>query len=273
MATTTYHLGELSTAPKQEQTYLNDYYTEDVYTFKITGTRSINLNLHAITAGDNANLYLYRDTDQDRILDPGEPLLSQSLKTGNTDDSVNYLASAGSYLAVVRRYAPGSQGRLDYHLDLSATPSYPYPSPGREPPNLLPKEFIVGGLTTPNSWTGRNVVSRSNAVGNSDTADTFSFSVPERDGFDPSTLRFYKPRTDIKLINLTADADIRVIQDRNFNSIVDSNEIIGSSVHGGTASELIASLRPGDYCLQVYQYSGNTNYQVRFETYWQLYLP
>ena len=63
-----------------------------------------------------------------------------------------------------------------------------------------------------------------------------------------------------------ADADMRVIEDYNGNNIIDLNEIIDSSINGGSESELISGIEgPGDYFLQVYQHSGNTDYQLTFD--------
>ena len=50
------------------------------------------------------------------------------------------------------------------------------------------------------------------------------------------------------LNGLTANANVEVIQDRNNNGLVDSNEIIAFSRNGGTISEsLIGNLSNGTY--------------------------
>lgn len=92
-------------------------------------------------------------------------------------------------------------------------------------------------------------------VGDYDTADTYAFS-----------LDFYEG-VDIYMTGLTADADIRLIEDRNGNGIVDSGEVVDISSNFGTFSEAVSTDISGDYLLQVYQHSGNTNYSLTFGHY------
>jgi hypothetical protein len=89
MATGNYSVGDLTNIPYSNSTYLNDYWTDDVYTFSIDETSSINLNLHNITAGDDADLYLYEDTNGNGIFDTGIDQQAESSTLGsNSDDSV-----------------------------------------------------------------------------------------------------------------------------------------------------------------------------------------
>lgn len=239
-------------------TFLNDNLTDDVYTFELDGTKSINLNLHNITTSDDADLYLYRD-DGDGVFDLiQDQQLASSTSGSNSDDSINYLAQSGSYFARVERYAPGSQDRLDYELDLSATPDTPSST---EAPNLLPREIDLGHITPifyPNS---PETITRTGWVGDSDTADTYHFSAHSSGGGDGVEI-------DVSLTGLSSDADIRLIQDANSNQIVDLGEIIESSTFGGVSDESFRRyvdnfhLANNDYFIQVYQYSGDTSYDL-----------
>ena len=93
-------------------------------------------------------------------------------------------------------------------------------------------------------------------MGSDDTVDTYAFS-----------LDFYEG-TNISLSGLSSDADIRLIRDSNSNGIVDANEVIESSTGLGSRSESITGIdTSGDYFVQVYQYSGNTNYTLSFDHY------
>ncbi len=249
MVTSNYIVGSApSYHPYSNSTYLNDYYTDDVYSFNVSENSSLNLNLHNITAGDDADLYLYRD-DGDGVFELNEDQeLASSRLAGNSDDFINYLVEPGNYFARVERYAPGSQGRLDYELDLSATPVNPSVA---DAPNLLPKEFEVGNVFSsgPQTFSGW--------VGDADTADTYAFSVPN--------LGFGIYLANISLTQLSNDADIRLIEDSNSNDIVDQGEVIGSSTNGGSLDEsIVMGLDEGEYFLQVYQYDGDTNYQLTF---------
>jgi hypothetical protein len=248
MVTTNYSIGNLTSIPSSRSTYLSDYYTDNVYSFNITNTSSINLNLHNISAGDDADLRLYADSNHNGVFDSGDQQLQYSIHSGNSDDSINYLASAGTYFARVERYAPGSSGQLDYRLDLSATQQYPSPA-NTAPPNLLPTEFDGGVLSSGNTYTNNDW------VGNTDTSDVYRFSVAN-----------YGNVT-VRLTGLSSDADIRLIDDLNNNHIVDPGEVDSAftSTHAGSSDETISwgrhSYNP--FFIQVYQYSGDTSYQLQ----------
>ncbi len=240
--------------PYSDSNYLNEDLTERVYTFEIDETSSINLNLHDITTSNDADLYLYRD-DGDGVFDLiQDQELASSRRAGNADDSINYLAEPASYFARVERYAPGSQGSLDYELDLSATLDTPSST---EAPNLLPREIDLGDIAL--NSLGNQTITRSGGVGGSDTADTYQFSASGgNDGVE----------IDVSLTGLSSDADIRLIQDRNRDQIVDLDEIIESSTLGSTSNESFSTyldnseLANYDYFVQVYQYSGDTSYDL-----------
>lgn len=241
MVTSTYNVGSLGETPVERSNYLSDDFTQDVYSFSISDTQSINLSLHNITPGDDADLNLYQDVNSNGSLDSSDTLILSSGRGSNLDESVNYLGSAGSYLAVVDKYLVSDNDGLDYELDLSATSQFPYYTSA---PNLLPKEIELGTIST-SSQTG--------SLGNDDTADTYYFSVSS----------FGSVQLNASLTGLTADADMRLVQDSNSNQIVDSNEILAYSRLGGSSSEsLNYDVNSGDYFLQVYQYSGNTDYNL-----------
>ncbi len=244
MVSSDYSMGNLTEEPVSNSTFLNKFYTDDLYTFSISETSSINLNLHHISVGDDADLSLYQDSNGNGLFDENDELLASSDLGGDADESINYLADPGDYIAVVKRYDLGSQGHLDYELDLSATSTLPLPD---QAPNLLSREVnlgILSGETTSLDW-----------VGNTDTSDTYAFSLGEGG-------------VNISLSELSSDADMRLIEDYNGNNIIDLDEVLASSINGGSESESISGIEdPGDYFLQVYQYSGDTNYQLTFDHY------
>jgi hypothetical protein len=255
-----YTVGSASASPYSNSTYLNDYWTDDIYSFSVSEKSSINLNLHNITAGDDADLYLYQD-DGDGVFELNQDTrLASSRRGGNSDDSINYLVESGNYFARVERYAPGSQGSLDYELDLSATPDTPYPANDpTEAPNLLPKEFELGQINLAGGSTNWNqTITRTDWVGDSDTADTYHFSVSDYIGEAVAL--------DVSLTGLSSDADIRLIRDRDGDQIVDLNEVIDSSTLGSTSNESFRSILQNvineDFFVQVYQYSGDTSYDL-----------
>lgn len=196
---------------------------------------------------------VYRTENQEPLIVTQSKQSTASIfqSSGNSDDSINYLASAGTYFAQVTRYAPGSVDGLNYTLDLSATQQNPLPA-DTAPPNLLPTEFD-GGVLSP--YGNNNVYTNYDWVGNTDTSDVYRFSLSD-----------YSNVT-ISLTGLSNDADIRLVQDFNNNHIVDSGEVQSAftSTSGGTSDETISFALHGgnDFYVQVYQYSGDTNYQLQ----------
>jgi len=214
----------------------------DVFGINLTSTSNINLALTNISEGDDADLKLYKDTNGNGEFDSGDQLVPNGTSRlgGNADDSINFADQpAGLYFAEVSRYAPGSSGSVSYRLSASTA----------DPSNLIAIEYQLGNLspTQDLSFPGQ--------VGNTDTSDIYAFSL----GFSVDT--------NISLTGLSSDADIRVMRDINRNGIFDSNDQIVSSTYGGTTSESINLDDAGNYFLQVYQYSGDTNYTLAFDNY------
>jgi hypothetical protein len=247
-----YNIGSLDSTPVQRSTHLKKgTYENDVYEFNISVTRNINLSLHNITSGFDADLYLYRDSNGNGVIDATDTLIQGSYRGRNADDAINVRAKTGTYFARVKFYSGGSGANLNYDLDISATSINPSST---DAPNLLPREVDVGRLFS----GGGGPQSFTDWVGDTDTVDTYAFSLP---GVASGSIHL----VNIQLENLISDADIRLIEDSNSNGIVDAGEVFDFSVNGGTAPEsMTVGLTGGDYFLQVYQYSGDTNYQLTF---------
>ncbi|MEH2462780.1 PPC domain-containing protein [Nostoc sp.] len=245
---TLYNLGTLGSTPIVKNNFdLNPSEPTDVFQFKITNASNINLSLTDISTGDDADIQLFRDANNNGVLDNFDRQAGLvSRQGGNHDDAINFKTSSGTFFAEVSRYAFGSSGNVSYDLALSATaPSGTFPLSASFS-NLLPKEVVLGDLS--------GDVTRSGNVSNTNTADVYSFSLGTFEGVN------------IKLDGLTSDADIRLIQDFNRNRIVDAGEEIARSTSGGITSELISNINlSGDYFLQVTEFGGNTNYNVTFD--------
>ncbi|MDJ0690782.1 MAG: pre-peptidase C-terminal domain-containing protein [Xenococcaceae cyanobacterium MO_188.B32] len=242
----TYNLGNLSSSPIKRNNYsVTPRDPTDVFKFRIIGTRSINLNLHNISAGDDADLRLYQDSNRNGILDAPDRQLKNSRRGSNRDDSINYRAGSGTYFAKVERYALGSSDWVRYSLHLSATPTSGVSS--QRASNLLPIETNIGTLNGTRTFTG--------LVGNTNTSDVFRFRL----GSNRSV--------NLTLAGLSKDSDLRLIRDANGNRIVDSGDVLVSSTRGSNNSEWISRfLRGGNYFVQVHQYSGNTRYYLSTST-------
>lgn len=115
-----------------------------------------------------------------------------------------------------------------------------------DPGNTLNTAHDIGSLSA--------TYTTSNFVGSSDTSDFYGFSLDGTSNFN------------LSLTGLSSDADVRLIQDLNGNSIFDYDlgEQIAYSNFGSTFDESInlQSLAAGDYFVQVYQYSGDTDYNL-----------
>jgi hypothetical protein len=125
--------------------------------------------------------------------------------------------------------------------------------------DLLGPIFVLSDntLTTANNLgTLNGLQSRTGYVGATDTVDFYKFNLS---GISNVTLA---------LTGLTADADLRLIQDINNNGVVDAGDELSYSGRGGSLNETLnKTLLAGNYFVQVSQYSGNTNYKLHlYET-------
>ncbi len=108
--------------------------------------------------------------------------------------------------------------------------------------------------------TARNVVGVQNGsisltefVGTGDIDDFYRFDINTNSNFS------------LRLDGLTADADVRLIQDRNRNGVFDLGERISYSQESGTIPDVInlSNLAPGTYYVQVSSFLRNsTNYNL-----------
>jgi len=165
-----------------------------------------------------------------QLLNAAGTVIASSTRGGTLSDDIHLNAQpAGTYYARVFQFS----GDTNYNLRLSTA----------DPSNILAPQENLGPLV--------GSVSRSDFVGDNDTSDFYRFSV-------------FGTRTLTAVVNgLSSDADLRLIRDINSDGILQAGEVVASSIQGGTFSENINRvLGSGDYYLQVYQFSGNTNYNL-----------
>jgi hypothetical protein len=247
-------LGTLTSTPIQEQYQtVSSTNTQDTYRFKVNDAETINLAMHIMLSnGDpdhdeigNAELRLYADTDNTGFLSSGDSLLARSSTSIPSlfDNAINYTVGSGTYFAQVQRI-PSQSTITNYNLDLSATT----PS---QPSNLVPAEHRVDaftGISQTQTYKGY--------IDNTNTSDVYAFSTK---GMGNNSL------VTISLTGLSADADIRVIRDIDKDGLVGTNEFFGSSTKASNASESFTLSAHDDFFVQVYQYQGNTSYQLKFD--------
>ncbi|RUR73126.1 hypothetical protein DSM107007_54850 [Nostoc sp. PCC 7120 = FACHB-418] len=164
----TFDLGTIGSTPVLRNNFtLTTSDTTDVFKFRTTSTRNLNLSVTDISVGD-PELLLFRDNGNG-IFDANDQSVDLSARSSNRDESINNQENAGTYFAQVIRGA-ASSGTISYDFAVSATA--PNSTSGFS--NLLPREFELGNLS--------GDVSRSNIVGDFDTADTYQFSLGDFEG-------------------------------------------------------------------------------------------
>jgi subtilisin family serine protease len=223
---TAYDVGSLSTTPKIFSESIGGTDQYDYYKFSLSTSSNLNIALTNLNAGTDADLYLY---------DRNGNWLNASYNNGTSDEALNHSLKAGTYYARVTKFS----GVTPYTLALSAT------APTTVASNLLPAERDIGPLTiTP--------YTRSSSVGTLNTADVYRFSISE-----PRNLS-------LSLTGLQSDVDLRLIRDLNGDRVVDADEVLASSQNGGTTSESLSRdlTSPGEYYIQVFRYSGESNYTL-----------
>lgn len=238
-----YDANSLNNQVYSSNTYLEDNrFENDIYKFNISSTSDIRISLNNISSGDDAFIGLYRDTNNNGILDNSD--LFVDFEDQGLDKTIDLDSQqSGTYFVRVGYYSgdSGSDGIINYDLDISATTGFGISQ-------VIGVESDLGNLNED--------VTRSGVINSSNIVDTYQFD-----------LGFYEG-VNISLSGLSADADINLVQDRNNDGLVQTSEIIGSSNNGSNFNELISGIdQSGTYQLLVYQYSGNTNYTVNFDHY------
>src|SRR5262249_6664932 len=149
---------------------------------------------------------------------------------GTTPDAINHSpAAAGTYFVHVKQYSGDTNYTLQLTTDFAG--------------NSLGSARDLGTLVDRKSF--------SDFVGSIDPNDYYRFSLA---GWAGSLLH-------ARLSGLSADADLQLIQDANYNGVVDPGEVLASSTYGSTWNE---DINPwyrlgGTYYVRVYQFSGDTN--------------
>ncbi|MBD2157421.1 pre-peptidase C-terminal domain-containing protein [Leptolyngbya sp. FACHB-16] len=206
----------------------------ETYRFTLDSNANFNAVLTGLAVGNDFDLRLIRDTNSNGIVDSGEQIVVAN-QSNNVDDVINVRSlAAGDYFLQVSQFEGGGT----YSLNLSNTGSF-------GPSNLLPTEVTVGTVTSTTTRTG--------SLGVNNASDTFRFNI--------STDR----SVSLSLSGLSADADLRLIQDVNNNGIVDAGEELQRSEGTGTGDENITrSLAAGNYIAQAYFYAqtGSTSYNL-----------
>jgi subtilisin family serine protease len=201
--------------------------------YQFTLAQASHLNLAVTGLSSDANLRLFRDGNGNGLLETNE-LVHRLTRNGSADEVLNVanLATGSYYLEV---YRPIGYTSYTLHLSTSSLSE------------LLPAEIDWGTLTSDRTATG--------TINGSNRVDTYRFTLATTQ------------QASLSLTGLSADADVRLIQDLNSNGVVDAGDELARSQQDGTANEAIArELASGTYFIQVYQYAGTTNYTLTLNT-------
>jgi hypothetical protein len=218
---------------------------QSIETYQINQTEvgNFNASLSNIPAGANVDMFLLRDANNNGIADAGDFIVGSS-KNANADEAINVRSlAAGNYFLQVAYGAGSTQDSASYRLNISNT--------GSNPSDLLPVERHLGILDLPLPG-GSQPKTHTGSLNDRNTSDTIRFSVAGN------------RNTRVSLTGLSANADLRLIEDRNNNGRIDPDEIIQVSTSFGTTSETIGRpLTAGNYFAQVFlPAAGNTNYTL-----------
>ncbi|GCL46305.1 S8 family serine peptidase [Microcystis aeruginosa] len=161
------------------------------------------------------------------LLNSNGRVITKSTNNNNSSESITRQLNAGTYYVRVYPY----RGSTNYNLSLAAAP-------------LAIPDNAGNTLATARDITiGATPTSYSDFVGSTDTNDYYRFSLGTTSDFS------------LNLTGLSADADV---------SLLDSNgSVITRSTNSSNSSESITrQLSAGTYFVQVYPYSGSTNYNL-----------
>jgi len=230
--TTEFNFGFLNNTQFVNQ-FVGNSDPQDIYSFSVNTPSNFNLALTNLST--DADVRLIQDNNNNGIIDAGDVEVARSELFDNLDESINLSSlETGNYLVDVYQF----EGNTNYTLALSTT----------NPSNLLPTEFNLGNLNGNQTFNG--------FVDSRNTVDTYQFSLDTTRSFN------------LFLSGLSADADVRLIQDANNNGLVDFGEEIARSELTSNSDESISddSLAAGDYLVQVYQFQDNTDYTLGLST-------
>lgn len=217
-----------------------------------TNSSSLVLSLTGLSA--DVDVRVIRDGNYNGIVDPGE-VIASSTRGGTDSESINLDGlEEGHYFVDVYQYS----GDSFYTLSLSANGGQGL---AQEPNDTLNSTYYMGTLNGSRYFSGgvNSIDFSGQGQGGFlppppvDTADYYSFSLGTTSNFS------------LSLSGLSADADVQLIRDGNYNGIVDFGEVIASSTRGGTDSESISvtNLGADTYNVLVFPFgSANTGYDL-----------
>jgi uncharacterized protein (DUF2141 family) len=225
-------VGLLSEAQVQSD-FVESINSEDYYKFTLDSFQELTLFLYDL--GGNVQLSLIEDINGNGIIDPDEVIVTSESK-GADQEAIERILSPGTYFVRVNTI----QGDTTYNLWLEAnTPEIPANGAG----NGLADGLNFGLLD--------RVQRTSGILGPENPNDFYQFQLDR-----PQTLSLF-------LDGLSANADLYLVQDRNFNQVTEPEEMVALSTQtGSTLEQIHLTLDPGTYQIMVSQVGGPTAYDL-----------
>jgi len=212
--------------------------TDDFYRFQLNDFSELTLFLDEQTA--NSQVYLIQDVNGNGLVD-GDEVIVGSESQGAYREYINRTLTPGTYfIRVAHAMGPGS-----YYLWMENNPITP---PAQTAGNSLATAKDLGVL---NGWQQEAGLVTGNNEGG-DRNHLYRFNLESASDVT------------ILLDEMSANADIRLVQDRNNNGQIEPEEIIAIAAATGASPEQISqsNLAPGTYYVWVSQTQGNTAYQL-----------
>lgn len=191
---------------------------------------------YRFTLGSTSDINVLLDgmtSDADiELLSSTGSVISQSLASGATPDSIDFdNLAAGTYYLHVNQFSGDTNYRLSVAAQAALDPAG----------NTSAQAYNLGLI-------GATARTTSGFVGSGDTSDWYSFNTAYTSNFR------------LNMSGMSSDADVRLVA-------ADGTTVLSSSTAAGSAAETIVfnNLAAGNYYVQVYQYAGNTNYNLSLQ--------
>ncbi len=196
----------------------------DLYRFELNASSDINLALGNLNGDADVS-----------ILNSLGAIIATSDQSGTAAEAIATTLASGTYYVQVSAF---DSGTINYTLNLGI-------SLDDAAGNTLATARKINNVTT--TLAGRSVFNdflSGAGVNGADTNDFYRFSVLTSTDYT------------ITVDGLSTDIDLAIIQDRNNNGVIDSGELIASSLLPGTTTETLSGvLDAGTYFVRVYPFS------------------
>ncbi|MCT7982718.1 S8 family serine peptidase [Laspinema sp. A4] len=213
--------------------FLESTNPEDYYKFTLDSFKEVQISLYELSG--NAQLSLIEDINVNGVIDPDEVIVS-SESQGASQEKIERILNPGTYF--VR--ANTIQGDSTYNLWLEAKVPELFPNGGG---SNVAEAFNFGLLD--------RVQRTSGIIGTENPNDFYQFQLDR-----PKTISLF-------VDGLSDNADLYLVQDRNFNQVIEPEEVVALSTQkGSTLEQIHLTLDPGNYQILVSQVGGPTAYDL-----------